>query len=109
MSGLLADDIELLAHRSFHRFTSHIMTSTPTWKSLIRFKSGNGIHFGEPDDNLKTATIWKSNDLLDLSQTTDRIDVGEVLSPTIPDTIICIGLNYKEHAAESGVSCRVPD
>jgi 2-keto-4-pentenoate hydratase/2-oxohepta-3-ene-1,7-dioic acid hydratase in catechol pathway len=32
------------------------------------------------------------------------VDVAEVLAPFIPDTILCIGLNYKEHAAESGVS-----
>ena len=28
----------------------------------------------------------------------------EILAPYVPDTIICIGLNYKEHANEAGVS-----
>lgn len=80
------------------------MATAQAWKSLIRFKDANGqVQFGEPDEDLKTATILQGSDILNLNKTTDVAQVQEVLAPFIPDTILCIGLNYKEHAAESGV------
>lgn len=81
------------------------MTSIPAWRNLIRFADSDGtIHFGEAGEGLKSATIWEGDSILHLEKTTKQCDVAEVLSPYIPDTIICVGLNYKEHAAESGVS-----
>ena len=81
------------------------MPTAQAWKSLIRFKDANGqVQFGEPDEDLKTATILQGSDIFNLTKTTDVAQVQEVLAPFIPDTILCIGLNYKEHAAESGVS-----
>ena len=87
------------------------MSSTPAWKNLIRFKDSNGkINFGEADnDDLQAATIWEGESILNLTKTENQTDVAEVLSPYTPDTIICIGLNYKEHAAESGVSNQAPE
>lgn len=81
------------------------MVQHDSWKSLVRFRDGDGnIQYGEPDEGLKKAVVWKGDDLLALSKTSDIVDVREVLAPYVADTIICIGLNYKEHAAESGVS-----
>lgn len=82
------------------------MASALSWNSLIRFRDPeNRIFYGEPDDNLKAATIWEGSSILNLRPASkEQVDVAEVLAPFIPDTILCIGLNYKEHAAESGVS-----
>lgn len=81
------------------------MANQASWKCLIRFRDRDGdIRYGEPDEDLKKATIWKGNDILKISKTSEVVDVKEVLAPCVADTIMCIGLNYKEHAAESGVS-----
>lgn len=38
-----------------------------------------------------------------LTPTGEPADVVKVLAPLIPSAILCIGLNYKHHAAESGM------
>lgn len=38
-------------------------------------------------------------------QTTRRADVRRLLAPLVPVNIICIGLNYRQHAAEGGKPC----
>lgn len=53
--------------------------TTPTWKSLIRFKDGSGtIRYGEPDADLKTAVLYDGNDILTLSRTNRQAEVVEV-------------------------------
>ena len=87
-----------------------IMASTSSWKSLVRFRDGSGeIYFGEPDEDMKSATIWEGQDVLNLTQSSKTANIVDILAPYVPDTIICIGLNYKEHAAESGVSNSVEE
>jgi 2-keto-4-pentenoate hydratase/2-oxohepta-3-ene-1,7-dioic acid hydratase in catechol pathway len=81
------------------------MATISTWKSLVRFRDDSReVWFGEPEEDLKKATIWEGKDILNLTPTSKTVNIAEILAPYIPDTIICIGLNYKEHAAESGVS-----
>src|SRR4051812_9964066 len=42
-------------------------------------------------------------DLLGDWRVTDEVlAVGQLLSPLVPTDILCIGLNYRAHAAESG-------
>ncbi|KAK4954230.1 2-keto-4-pentenoate hydratase 2-oxohepta-3-ene-1,7-dioic acid hydratase [Elasticomyces elasticus] len=81
------------------------MASSPQWKSIIRFKDSNGqVLYGEPlGDDLKKATVFEGGDILSLTKSDKVVEVGEVLAPYVPDTILCIGLNYKEHATEGGV------
>ena len=51
----------------------------PTWKSLIRFKDSSGnIKYGEPDANLKSATVYDGSNILNLRQTQQKADVIEV-------------------------------
>lgn len=38
----------------------------------------------------------------DLVDTGEAADIGELLSPVAPTAVLCIGLNYAEHAAEGG-------
>ncbi|KAK5696519.1 hypothetical protein LTR97_007822 [Elasticomyces elasticus] len=82
------------------------MASSPQWKSIIRFKDSNGqVLYGEPlGDDLKKATVFEGDDILSLTKSDKVVEVGEVLAPYVPDTILCIGLNYKEHATEGGFS-----
>ncbi|KAK5745981.1 hypothetical protein LTR17_001111 [Elasticomyces elasticus] len=80
------------------------MASSPQWKSIIRFKDNDGqVLYGEPlGDDLKKATVFEGSDILSLTKTDKIVEVSEVLAPYVPDTILCIGLNYKEHAKEGG-------
>ncbi|TKA52288.1 hypothetical protein B0A55_11417, partial [Friedmanniomyces simplex] len=80
------------------------MPSPPQWKSVIRFKDQDGhVLYGEPEDgSLAKAIVYEGNDLLSLTKTEKSAEVAEILAPYVPDTILCIGLNYKGHAKEAG-------
>lgn len=53
--------------------------TTPTWKSLIRFKDGSGtIRYGESGVDLKTAVLYDGDGILTLSRTTQQAEVVEV-------------------------------
>jgi 2-keto-4-pentenoate hydratase/2-oxohepta-3-ene-1,7-dioic acid hydratase in catechol pathway len=68
---------------------------------IIRFRSGGQTHLGQTIDD-KTA-LRIDGDLLGAFRVTDqRLTVEKLLAPLIPTDILCIGLNYREHAAESG-------
>lgn len=58
-----------------------------------RFKCGNDIFFGEICGSLVQAKGEAEGRTFKLSQL-------EILPPTVPSKIICIGLNYHDHAAE---------
>lgn len=70
---------------------------------IIRFKDSRGeIHTGYDFDG-ETASII-IGDIFDRPLITDRrIEVFERLAPIDPRAILCIGLNYKSHAAETGM------
>ena len=70
---------------------------------VIRFVDDKGqIHLGEEGDT--QARILDGN-LYDGLQPTDRYaSVQQLLAPLAPTNIFCIGLNYREHAAESGLA-----
>jgi 2-keto-4-pentenoate hydratase/2-oxohepta-3-ene-1,7-dioic acid hydratase in catechol pathway len=68
---------------------------------IIRFLSGGQTHLGQTTDD-KTA-LRIDGDLLGAFRVTDhRLAVEKLLAPLVPTDILCIGLNYREHAAESG-------
>jgi 2-keto-4-pentenoate hydratase/2-oxohepta-3-ene-1,7-dioic acid hydratase in catechol pathway len=72
---------------------------------IIRFRSANATHLGVPtDDSFKSAKKIEG-DLLSTYRVTDQtLKVDKLLAPTVPTDILCIGLNYREHAKESGSS-----
>src|SRR5260221_8443373 len=73
--------------------------STPM--RIIRFLSGGQIHFGLAVADNTALTI--DGDLLGSYRVTDqKLKVEKLLAPFVPTDILCIGLNYREHAAESG-------
>jgi 2-keto-4-pentenoate hydratase/2-oxohepta-3-ene-1,7-dioic acid hydratase in catechol pathway len=72
---------------------------------IIRFHSGNRVLLGEQIDG-KSARRIEGN-LFESFQVTDEVrPIDRLLAPLIPTDILCIGLNYREHAAES--SSKVP-
>ncbi|KAI9689705.1 MAG: hypothetical protein M1820_010075 [Bogoriella megaspora] len=75
---------------------------TSGWKSLIRFKDSSGeIRYGEPlDTEFSKATIYSGNDVFSLDRTSETATVTELLAACEPSAILCIGLNYKDHAIE---------
>ncbi|MBU3666744.1 MAG: fumarylacetoacetate hydrolase family protein [Chthoniobacterales bacterium] len=70
---------------------------------IIRYLDPQGaVHFGsqKPDGSAVRCT----GDLYaGLRETGDQADVAKLLAPLVPTQILCIGLNYRHHAAESGM------
>jgi 2-keto-4-pentenoate hydratase/2-oxohepta-3-ene-1,7-dioic acid hydratase in catechol pathway len=67
---------------------------------IIRFLSDDQIHLGQPVDNSTALKI--EGDLLTPFRVTDRqLKIDKLLAPLVPTDILCIGLNYREHAKES--------
>ena len=50
----------------------------------------------------KTASIVEQSEDYSFKDTGERVDVVNVLPPVEPSSIICIGLNYRRHAKETG-------
>lgn len=70
---------------------------------IIRFLSGNQVYFGQQIDDLTARRI--EGDLFgSFRATTDTLPIHKLLAPLIPTDILCIGLNYREHALESGAT-----
>jgi len=69
---------------------------------IIRYKDGNGsTHHGVE----KKGSYFKiSGDIYgDFNVTDEAADVSKLLAPIEPTAILCVGLNYKEHAKEAGM------
>src|SRR5215213_4894804 len=73
---------------------------------IARFLSGGNVHLGQPLD-AKTALLIEG-DLLGSYRLTERkLTIDKLLAPLVPTDILCIGLNYREHAKES--NSQVPE
>jgi 2-keto-4-pentenoate hydratase/2-oxohepta-3-ene-1,7-dioic acid hydratase in catechol pathway len=67
---------------------------------IARFLSGGKVHTGEMVDERTALRI--EGDLFGSYRVTDqKLAVEKLLAPIIPTDILCIGLNYREHAKES--------
>src|SRR5947207_5365543 len=70
---------------------------------IIRFLSKGNIHFGQPtDDRYERARRIDGDLFSSLNVTTEMLKVEKLLAPIVPTDILCIGLNYRDHAAEGG-------
>lgn len=68
---------------------------------IVRFISGGQIYQGRHVDEQSALQI--DGDLFGRHRVTDRkLRIEKLLAPLVPADILCIGLNYREHAAESG-------
>ena len=70
---------------------------------LVRFRDTHGrIQFGV-DNHDQTATLLEQSPLIGPIRPTDRkADIQQRLAPIDPPCIYCVGLNYREHARETG-------
>lgn len=68
---------------------------------IIRFISEGRVHHGVPIGDASARKI--EGDLFGKHEVTGTVlTVEKLLAPLVPSDILCIGLNYREHAAESG-------
>src|SRR3989440_12657127 len=70
---------------------------------IVRFQSGGKIHIGRQLDE-RTALRIEGNLLTTWRVTDQKLPIEKLLAPIIPTDILCIGLNYREHAQESNSS-----
>ena len=68
---------------------------------IIRFLSSGREHLGQLHDDGRT-TLLEEDFFGGLRDTGKPATVDKLLAPLVPRDILCIGLNYKQHAAESG-------
>ncbi|MDB6117941.1 MAG: 5-carboxymethyl-2-hydroxymuconate isomerase, partial [Verrucomicrobiaceae bacterium] len=74
---------------------------------IIRFQDSAGtIYYGsqQPDGS---ALLIDGDIYGTYAVTTTKADVAKLLAPIMPTAIMCIGLNYRLHAAESGA--KIPE
>jgi len=68
---------------------------------IVRFISGGQTHLGEDVDGEFARII--DGGLFGQWRVTDQMfKIEKLLAPIAPTDILCIGINYREHAAESG-------
>jgi 2-keto-4-pentenoate hydratase/2-oxohepta-3-ene-1,7-dioic acid hydratase in catechol pathway len=70
---------------------------------IIRYQDPVGaIHFGSQKSD--GTSLRCTGDLYSgLRETNEKADIAKLLAPLEPSQILCIGLNYRHHAAESGL------
>jgi 2-keto-4-pentenoate hydratase/2-oxohepta-3-ene-1,7-dioic acid hydratase in catechol pathway len=67
---------------------------------IIRFQYAGQIHLGQPIDSSTAYRI--EGDLFSSHRvTSEKLRIDKLLAPLVPTDILCIGLNYRDHAAES--------
>jgi 2-keto-4-pentenoate hydratase/2-oxohepta-3-ene-1,7-dioic acid hydratase in catechol pathway len=67
---------------------------------IIRFLSAGREHYGRLHDDGRT-TLLEGDLFGGVRDTGKPATVDKLLAPLVPRDILCIGLNYKQHAAES--------
>lgn len=74
---------------------------------LIRFQDASGhIYYGE-QVNDHSVRVISGNIFGDYMVTDEMVPVHRLLAPVEPKTILCIGLNYRQHAEETGA--KIPE
>jgi len=68
---------------------------------IIRYQDASGgIFYGAQQSSGQTLRV--SGDIFsNFKVTNESVQVSKILAPIVPAAILCIGLNYKHHAAES--------
>ncbi len=67
---------------------------------IVRFESEGQVHTGQQVDE-RTALRVEGGLFPTPRVTGERVRIDKLLAPLVPTDILCIGLNYREHAAES--------
>jgi 2-keto-4-pentenoate hydratase/2-oxohepta-3-ene-1,7-dioic acid hydratase in catechol pathway len=64
-------------------------------------ESGNAQFASRHADG--TATLLAGDLFGELRDTGQRVAIDKLLAPLVPSAVLCVGLNYQQHAAETGV------
>ncbi len=73
---------------------------------IIRFLCDGQTYYGRPIDDRSAHRI--DGDILSDFRVTDQVlKIDKLLAPIVPTDILCIGLNYREHAKEGGA--KIPE
>ncbi|MDP0498795.1 MAG: fumarylacetoacetate hydrolase family protein [Verrucomicrobiota bacterium JB022] len=74
---------------------------------IIRYQDSNGaVHYGAQNADGSAQRI--QGDVYGTYQVTaEKADVAKLLAPVVPSQILCIGLNYRHHAEETGA--KIPE
>ncbi|MBE2202782.1 MAG: fumarylacetoacetate hydrolase family protein [Chthoniobacterales bacterium] len=68
---------------------------------IIRYRDSQGIiHYGSRTGEASAERL-AGDPFGGLTETGEAADVAKLLAPIVPAAILCIGLNYKHHAAET--------
>ncbi len=67
---------------------------------IVRFQSNGKTHLGQHIDG-KSARPIEGDLFSDWRVTSDVLKIDKLLSPIVPTDILCIGINYRDHAAET--------
>jgi 2-keto-4-pentenoate hydratase/2-oxohepta-3-ene-1,7-dioic acid hydratase in catechol pathway len=67
---------------------------------IIRFQSGGRVYWGQPT-SAGTALRIEGNIFDSPRVTAEILPINRLLSPLVPVDILCIGLNYRDHVAET--------
>lgn len=71
---------------------------------IVRYiDSHDQIRYGSLDSS-GAVEVLRGDSLWGLQSTGKEAHVRKLLAPLVPTTILCVGLNYKKHAAEGGMS-----
>jgi 2-keto-4-pentenoate hydratase/2-oxohepta-3-ene-1,7-dioic acid hydratase in catechol pathway len=74
---------------------------------IVRYRDAQGaIHYGV-EGNSGIVRRIEGDIFGSFQQTTEPVNVFTRLAPVVPSAIFCIGLNYREHAKESGA--KIPE
>ena len=71
---------------------------------IVRFQDLKGdVHYGEWIKEWSALLIEKTAD--EMHHVTDHVvAIDKLLAPVEPTSILCVGLNYRRHAEETGAS-----
>ena len=70
---------------------------------IIRFLDENGVEQLGEEEAAGSARLLDGSLYTGLTPTGESAGIGKLLAPVVPTNIFCIGLNYREHAEESGL------
>jgi 2-keto-4-pentenoate hydratase/2-oxohepta-3-ene-1,7-dioic acid hydratase in catechol pathway len=74
---------------------------------IIRYQNGTEtIGYASQESNGKTYKI-KGDIFGEYQKTQEEVTVSKLLAPVVPTSILCIGLNYRHHATETGA--KIPE
>jgi len=96
----------VLVRPPVHMSTPASPAASASGGRIIRFLDAAGtIRYGTPvDESFSSARVLGGDLFTGLRPTGETLAITKLLAPVAPPNILCIGLNYRRHAEESGMA-----